>query len=153
MSQREISRKDRMKKYMYFSNDQLICISLLSNCKRCVLDEYLKLLVHKNLQIKSIKIIGKSFWVRNKTNKRLMKMRDVFWGNPNCKSFGLTCHHENRFIGQSQCTFNPFPKYAGESDRLYKSRLTKKYKISKKHRNRVEKEIAENALKKHNYEL
>ena len=109
------------------SNDELICVNLLSNCKSCFLKEFLNLVTHRNIQVNCIKLIGKPYWIRNKKNNRLQKMRDMFWGNQNCRTFGFGCHHKKRLICQTDSNFNPFPRYKGETDRVYKSRLCQKY--------------------------
>ena len=120
------------------SDDELICMQLLSNCKICFMKQYLSLVHHKNIQIAFIKLIGKPFWLRNKKTNRLVRLRNAFWGNQKCRGFGLECNHEKRFAYQTPSNFISFPKYNGESDRMYKSRLSKKYATMIKHKGKVE---------------
>ena len=123
------------------SNDELISVNLLSNCKSCFLKEFLILIQHRNIQINNIKLIGKPYWIRDRKNNRLKKMRNVFWRNQKCRSFGLGCDihfdHKNRLCYQTNTSFNPFPIYKGETDRMYKSRLCNKYFTMKTHMDRI----------------
>lgn len=114
-------------KKRFNSNDELLSVNLVTNCKHCFVKEYASFLEHRNFQVHFVQLIGKKYWSRCRQHKRLTRFRDVFWGNKNCTSFGLGCKHINRKIYNTANTFNNFPKYYGESEQTYKKQLKRKF--------------------------
>ena len=119
------------------SNDELLCVNFLTNCKHCFIEEYVKLGEHRNFQLYFVRLIGKPFWARCRAHKRLTRRRNVFSGNKNCSTFGLGCKHVNRLIHDTPNTFLNFPKYDGSSDRGYKTQLKKKFSALLQHKKKL----------------
>lgn len=119
-------------KKQFNCNGKLISMTVVTNCIKCLQQQFVYLSYHPVIQISNINIIELDKWVRKPNNNRLHREREIYKMNGNCKSLGFECHQKytRKQTNPTISSFACFQYYNGkDTDRIYQKKISNRYRL------------------------